>query len=64
MPRRAAAITQADVARALRAAQSAGPEWRVEIEGAIIRIVRGELSPQSPERPRDVPVAQTVEFDL
>ena len=31
MSRTAARITQADVARALRAAQSAGPTWRVEL---------------------------------
>lgn len=64
MPRRAAMVTQADVARALRAAAQAGPEWRVEVEGAVIRLVRGELSPQSSEPTRDVPVAQPVEFDL
>ena len=31
MPRRGASITQADIARALRAAQAAGPKWYVEI---------------------------------
>ena len=41
MSRRPASVTQADVARALRAAQQAGPSWRVEIEGGIIRMVQG-----------------------
>ncbi len=41
MSRRAANITQADVARALRAAQQAGPSWRIEIDGGIIRMVQG-----------------------
>ena len=41
MSRRAANITQADVARVLRAAQQAGPSWRVEIDGRIIRMVQG-----------------------
>jgi len=40
MSRRPALVTQADVARALRAAQAAGPAWRVEIEGGIIRLVQ------------------------
>jgi hypothetical protein len=30
MPRRGASVTQADIARALRAAQAAGPKWYVE----------------------------------
>ena len=41
MGRRPTAVTQAMISRALRAAQAAGPEWSVEIEGAVIRIVRG-----------------------
>jgi hypothetical protein len=40
MTRRPALVTQADVARAGRAAKQLGPEWRVEIEGAIIRLVQ------------------------
>lgn len=37
MSRTAAKVTQADVARALRAAQSLGPHWRVRIgpDGSI-----------------------------
>jgi hypothetical protein len=31
MTRRPALVTQADVARAARAAKQLGPEWRVEI---------------------------------
>ncbi len=48
MTRRAAAITQADVARAARAAKALGPEWRVEIEGAVIRLVQSPLSDRAP----------------
>lgn len=51
MSRRAAKITQADVARVLRAAQQAGPSWRVEIDGGIVRMVQGpppaESDPQA-----------------
>ena len=39
--RRLTAVTQAMISRALRAAQAAGREWSVEIEGAVVRIVRG-----------------------
>ncbi len=42
MPRRSAAVSQSDIASALRAAQKAGPGWYVEIEGAVIRIIQGE----------------------
>jgi len=38
MSRRPALVTQADVARALRAAKQAGPDWVIEITGATIRI--------------------------
>lgn len=60
MPRRAASITQADVARALRAAQSAGPTWRVEIVGGMIRLVQGEppAPPQSPGPEANDPFAR------
>ncbi len=45
MPRRAVSITQAAIARALRAAQQAGPHWHVEIapDGAI-RLFQNGLS--------------------
>jgi putative DNA primase/helicase len=47
--RRAAKVTQACVARALRAAQSAGPGWRVEImPDGIIRLIQGELPSDRP----------------
>jgi len=40
MPRRAAAISQADVARTLRAVQASGGGWRVEIlPGGIISLL-------------------------
>ena len=42
MSRRAAMIVQSDIARAGRAAKQLGPEWLVEIEGGVIRLVRGE----------------------
>jgi hypothetical protein len=38
MSRRAANFTQADVARALRAAQQVGGDWEIVIEGKAIRI--------------------------
>ena len=41
MSRRAAKFTQADVHRALKAAQQAGPAWEVVLEGSVIRIIRG-----------------------
>lgn len=39
MTRRVAGFTQAEMARALRAAKQIGPGWCVELEGPIIRIV-------------------------
>lgn len=42
MSRRPANFVQADVTRVLRAAQQAGPDWRVEIEGGVIRVVHKE----------------------
>lgn len=44
MTRRPALVTQADVARAARVAASLGPGWRVEIEGAVIRLVQSAPS--------------------
>ena len=41
MSRRAAHFVQADVARALRAAKQAGPEWFIEIlPGGTIRVAQ------------------------
>ena len=48
MPRRPASVTYADVARVLRAAQAAGPVWRVEIEGGVIRLVQAETQEPKP----------------
>ena len=58
MSRRAASFTQADAARALRAAQQVGPDWGIEIEGGVIRFVRSAI-PAEPtvEPPPEAPVA-------
>jgi hypothetical protein len=51
MTRRPALVTQADVARVARVAASLGPEWRVEIEGRVIRLVQSAPSDRPvPER--------------
>lgn len=50
MSRRPATVTQADVARVLRAAQQAGPIWRVEIDNGIIRMVQAP-QPVAIDRP-------------
>jgi len=39
--RRLVAVTQAAIARALRAAQRAGPAWHVEIGGNVIHLFQG-----------------------
>jgi hypothetical protein len=45
MPRRPASITQADIARVIRAAKQAGASWvEIEIGGSKVRIA---LSPES-----------------
>jgi hypothetical protein len=65
MSRRRANITQADIARALRAAQSAGPAWRVEIApGGMIRLVQGEASTGNMDRSRDVPLDEAKDWRL
>ena len=40
--RRPAQFNQAEISRALRAAQSAGPVWHIEIEGTVIRMFQYE----------------------
>ena len=45
MSRRAASFTQADVHRALKAAQQAGPVWQVLIDGSTIRFFQDETKP-------------------
>lgn len=44
MSRRAASFTQADVARAMRAAEQVGAHWQVEIVGGAMRLFRGETA--------------------
>ncbi len=56
MPRRPASVTQADIARALRAAKAAGDDWCVEIQpGGVIRITReankGQRAPSAEPTP-------------
>jgi hypothetical protein len=48
MTRRPATFVQADIARAARAAKQLGPEWRVEIEGGIIRLIQSPSDRPSP----------------
>jgi hypothetical protein len=55
MSRRPAIITQADVARACRAARQLGPEWFIEIEAVtgtirVMQIPPPHDRPQPPER--------------
>jgi hypothetical protein len=40
--RRQVAVPQSAISRAIRAAQSAGPAWRVAIEGNVIHLFQGE----------------------
>ena len=47
--RRPAAVPQASIARAVRVAQSAGPEWRVAIDGNVIHIFQGPAPIAIPE---------------
>jgi hypothetical protein len=66
MSRRAASITQADVARVARVARDLGPPWRVEIDGATIRLTQDPLPTQKRdtawhEEPDDSPFACSLE---
>jgi hypothetical protein len=58
MPRRAATITQADIARAIRAAKQAGAEGvEVRPDGTIIVLLKGPLiAPEAEPEPvkRDI----------
>jgi len=45
MSRRPANFVQADLARALRAAQQAGPDWCVEVDVSVIRLMRPKTPP-------------------
>jgi hypothetical protein len=48
MSRRPATFTQADLHRALKAAQQAGTDWRVEVEGGVIRMTREKTTTPPP----------------
>jgi hypothetical protein len=52
MSRRPASVVQADIARAARVAAQLGPEWRVEVERGVIRLVQ---SPPGDRRPTESP---------
>jgi hypothetical protein len=62
MSRRAAKVTQDEIARALKAAAARGPTWRVKItpDGSI------ELwqSDSAPEKPQEPPLAPAREIVL
>ena len=60
MSRRAASFTQADVHRALKAAQQAGPDWRVEVEGGVIRLFRGETATPICAKVQELPEVPTI----
>jgi hypothetical protein len=65
MSRRLANFLEADVRRALSAAQKAGPQWRVEImPGGLIRLVQGEASTGETNRSRGVPLAEARDWRL
>ena len=49
MSRRPASVVQSDIARAARVAASLGPGWRVEIEGAVIRLVQSPPLDRPPQ---------------
>src|SRR5262245_41432004 len=54
MPRRAAKVTQADIARALRAAKNAGAsEVTVDAEGKIRIALTGRSAPDEPQESND-----------
>jgi hypothetical protein len=54
MTRRPATHTQADLARAARAAKSLGPGWCVEVQGEVIRIIHIQAPPPNmPSVPDD-----------
>jgi len=60
MSRRAASITQADVARVARVARDLGPPWRVEIEGSTIRLTQNPL----PAKARDRAARRAKRFSI
>jgi hypothetical protein len=63
MSRRPAAITQADVSRACRAARAMGPEWFVEIHGSIIRVAQATSPSDRPSPGREPQAALAPEHN-
>jgi hypothetical protein len=47
--RRQVALPQAAIARAVRAAAAAGPQWQVSIEGNVVRLFQGAVPIAMPE---------------
>lgn len=65
MSRRAAKHTQADIARAIRAARQAGGGYEVILEpDGRIRVTKTSLSTQSTEKADSGQLAQEREFHL
>src|ERR1700722_6619307 len=46
--RRQVAVPQAAIARAVRAAAAAGPQWQVSIQGNVVRLFQGHPPPSTP----------------
>jgi hypothetical protein len=51
--RRQVAVPQAAIARAVRAAAAAGPHWRVEIEGNVVRLFQVAATITAPTEPNN-----------
>jgi hypothetical protein len=65
MPRRRPPITQADIARAIRAAEQAGIDYHLEInvQAGVIHI-RKATPGAAPRRPFDIPLAPNTDILL
>jgi hypothetical protein len=47
--RRQVAVPQAAIARAVRVAAAAGPQWQISIEGNVVRLFQGPAFIPAPE---------------